>query len=368
MSERVATSVWAERSIVAQRPWDPGVFVALAPMDGITDAVYRELMTSLFDGQSGISLCVSEFVRVSRARVVPSVLLRHCPELRTSGCTTAGVPVFVQLLGGEPGPMAETAALAADMGAPGIDLNFGCPAKTVNQSDGGAILLKEPKRVEAVTAAVREATPSSIPVTVKIRLGWDSAESIEALARAAERGGAAWLTIHGRTRTQLYRPPVDWSAIGRARAAIGIPVVANGDLYRPEDLRRCAQASGCRAFMIGRGAMARPALFRRIRGADLPELDLSWFCQLLLMYLEQMERVEIPHRTQVGRIKQWLRYGGAAFPPIEGLFHGLKRETDRIRLSDALQRVAERGEACCQQEPHAESCLGFGFSPESRVG
>src|SRR5690606_6650665 len=110
----------------------------------------------------------------------------------------------------------QTAALAADLGAPGIDLNFGCPAKTVNNHDGGATILKTPQRVRHIVGAVREAVATDIPVSVKIRLGWDSAAGVEDLARAAAEGGAAWLTIHARTRTQLYRPPVDWVSIGRA--------------------------------------------------------------------------------------------------------------------------------------------------------
>ena len=202
-------STWAKRELVATRPDAEGLFVALAPMDGVTDGSYREVMTQLFGGRSGISICVSEFVRVVRQPVTPAVFRRHCPELDHGGRTRAGVPVFVQLLGGEPHWMAEAAKVAVELGAPGIDLNFGCPAKTVNSSDGGATLLKQPCRVEQVTRAVREVVPDTMPVTVKIRVGWADASGIVDIAHAAEQGGASWLTIHGRTRKQLYKPPVD---------------------------------------------------------------------------------------------------------------------------------------------------------------
>ena len=114
--------------------------------------------------------------------------------------------------------------------------------------------------------AVRGAVPDSIPVTVKIRIGWADASGIVDIARAAEQGGGSWLTIHGRTRKQLYKPPVDWAAIGQAREAVGMAVVANGDLFGVDALLRCAQVSGCRAFMVGRGAMGRPELFAQARG------------------------------------------------------------------------------------------------------
>src|SRR5262245_50308275 len=131
---------WSTRSVVAGRPDAPGLYLALAPMDGVTDGSYREVLTAMFGGASGISVCVSEFVRVTHQAITPAVLLRHCPELTRGGHTRAGVPVFVQLLGGEPRWMAEAATVAAKLGAVGIDLNFGCPAKTVNNSDGGATL------------------------------------------------------------------------------------------------------------------------------------------------------------------------------------------------------------------------------------
>lgn len=294
-------------------------------MDGVTDGSYRDVLTSMFDGHSGISVCVSEFVRITHQVITSGVLLRHCPELARGGHTRAGVPVFVQLLGGEPRWMAEAAALAAKLGAPGIDLNFGCPAKTVNNSDGGATLLKQPCRVEAVTAAVRAAVGDAIPVTAKVRVGWADAEGIVDIARAAEQGGASWLTVHGRTRKQLYAPPVDWHAIGRARAAVQMPVVANGDLIGVDALLRCAEISGCAAFMIGRGAMARPELFAAARGWRSAALSRDEMRELLLRYVAQMLEDGASEHAVLGRLKQWLRMGAGQREDLSQWFEVIKR-------------------------------------------
>lgn len=310
-----------------------GLFLALAPMDGITCAVYREVITSADATPCGIDLCVTEFVRVTANAVPESVLRRDVPELATGGRTRAGVPVAVQLLGGKPEPMAGTAARLVSLGALAIDLNFGCPAKTVNNHDGGASLLRTPCRVEAVVRAVRDAVPSAVPVSAKIRLGWDSAEHVADLARAAEQGGASWLTIHARTRVQQYAPPVDWVAIGRARRAVAMPVVANGDLCTLDDVRRCAEQSGCTAFMIGRAAMGDPRLFARLRGVAAPAFDGAWMRALLHRYVDTLRASGTTEHASLGRLKQWLRLGAPMHAPMLAAFERVKTAA---RLADAL--------------------------------
>lgn len=318
---------WDARAEVAARPDAPGLFLALAPMDGITDAVYRALLTDLYGGRSGISICVSEFVRVTRDPVPAAVLLREVPELARGGHTRAGVPVFVQLLGGDPEPLAITARTAAELGAPGIDLNFGCPAKTVNNHDGGASLLRAPQRIAAIVARVRERVASEIPITVKVRVGWDSSDGLEEIAAAAAAGGAAWLTVHARTRAQLYAPPVRWPDLARARAAVSIPVVANGDLRVPEDLSLCAAQSGCHAFMIGRAAMARPDLFAAIRGTrDPAPLALPELAAIVGDYHAAMLKDGLEPNRAVARVKQWLRLAAQLDPRAAPHFAAIKAE------------------------------------------
>jgi len=307
---------------------DRGVRLALAPMDGVTDWAFRDLLTRLSrdpqrTGANAIDWCVSEFVRINERPVSAKVLRRACPELDDGGRTRAGVPVHLQLLGGQPEPIAETARLAADLGASGIDLNFGCPAKTVNRHDGGASLLRDPARLERIVGAVRRAVDPALAVSAKIRTGWDDHGSVQRLARAAEAGGASWLTVHGRTRAEGYGPAANWEAVGEARAAVAIPVVANGDLNSPLALARCRTVSGCESFMLGRGAMARPQIFVELRGwsgtAPLP------LAEVLLRHAELL----VAHRAADGfvvrRTKQWLCLAARIDARLRPLFESIKR-------------------------------------------
>ncbi|MGD8860983.1 MAG: tRNA-dihydrouridine synthase [Myxococcales bacterium] len=322
---------------VARTPRDPGLFLALAPMDGVTDWVFRELISGL----GAVSQCASEFVRITDRPVPAKVLRRHCPELDRGGVTASGVPVYVQLLGGEAEPMAESAALALSLGAPGIDLNFGCPAKTVNRHDGGASLLRAPARIERIVSAVRRIVPADRGLSVKIRTGWDDARDAPVLASAAEAGGADWITIHGRTRCQQYAPPVDWRAIGRAREAVSIPVVANGDLNTIEAVDRCRKESGCDAFMLGRAAMGRPRLFRALRGleSDAPPSP-QRLRELLRRYCERMLEAGRTERGALNRMKQWLCYGSRAEPALAAPFEAIKRCQGLAEAATALQLTA----------------------------
>ena len=313
-------------------------WLALAPMDGITDGITRALLTDYNGGSAGVDLCASEFVRVTREPAPNKVLLRHTPELATGGCTPSGVPVFVQLLGGEPAPMAESARRAAALGALGVDINFGCPAKTVNRHDGGATLLKYPERMRIITATMRDALPPQVPLSVKIRTGWDHPEGVEQLAQAAQAGGAAFLTVHGRTRMDLYMPPANWQAIARARAAVRIPVLANGDLFSPAALQRCAQRSGCERFMLGRGVMAQPNLFRQIRASESP-WSRERYQDFLHDYVQRMARADIPDSRALGRLKNWVCLGARVESGLLPVFDAIKRAPD---LHSALRALEKR--------------------------
>lgn len=234
--------------------------VLLAPMEGVTDGPMREFMTSL----GGFTYCVAEFLRISQESQSAKCFQNHVPELLSEGKTRAGTHVQVQILGGHSERVAESAFNAYTAGANAIDLNFGCPANTVNRHDGGATLLKYPIRIRSMVEAVRKAVPISVPVSAKIRLGWDSIEPVFENAEMAASGGASWITIHARTRMQGYNPPVFWQSIGDVRMRLGIPVVANGDIFTFEDFLRCRDESGCEHFMLGRGALSDPSLARKI--------------------------------------------------------------------------------------------------------
>jgi tRNA-dihydrouridine synthase C len=324
--------------------------LVLAPMEGITDAPMRALQ-----GLSGaFTYAVSEFLRVS-ASVIPSrVFLRDVPELCFGGRTPTGLPVQVQLLGGDRDRMAASAASAFEAGAKAIDINFGCPAPTVNRHDGGASLLKHPERIREIVAAIRGAVPAEIPVSAKLRLGWDSIESIHENAAMAAEGGASWLTIHARTRTQGYTPPVFWPAIGQVRANLGLPVIANGDIWTFEDFLRCREETGCRHFMIGRGALADPSLPHRIAaelgiGTSQPvKTDWAALFRGLVGFMECEN--EKPNGPALMRLKQWMklamRFG--RFP----YFEELKQSQT---LAEFFERLGDLADAQ-ENRAHCASC------------
>lgn len=265
------------------------------------DFYMRDLLTQI----GGIDQCVSEFIRVTDQTLPDKIFFRDVPELTTKCKTKSGSPVFVQLLGGDELRMAEHARIAVDLGAIGIDLNFGCPAKTVNRHDGGATLLLYPERIEKLVAAVRKAVPTHLPVTAKIRLGFSDPLTCLENAKAVENGGADWLTIHCRTKTQMYQPPVDWKMIQKVRQVAKLPLIANGDLFTVEDLKKCQQESLADQFMIGRGLLRDPFLVAKIRGF---ECDTSWPAVLKLLETFQTTTAQqVSPAFAKARTKQWLR-------------------------------------------------------------
>lgn len=307
-------------------------------MEGVIDAHTRDLLTR----QPGFDWAVTEFVRVVDARLPPRVFHKHCPELQGARMTTpAGVPVQLQLLGSDPEALAANAAQALRLGATGVDLNFGCPAKLVNRHDGGASLLRDPRRVHAVVAAVHETVGQHIPVTAKIRLGFADRRLALACGRAAQAGGARHLVVHGRTREEGYRPPAHWEWIGRIRRDLTIPVIANGDIWTLEDYWKARTLSGCRHVMLGRGALADPWLAARIRhwqhtGERLPPTP--WAARAaILEEFATLQRRALPERVVTSLVKQWLNHMRQGDVEAGRRFQHLKRLT---RLDDLLAGVA----------------------------
>jgi len=205
--------------------------IALAPMEGLVDNILRDVLTRV----GGIDWCVTEFIRVCDRLLPPASFHKLAPELRQGALTAAGVPMRVQLLGSDPLCLAENAALACELGAPVIDLNFGCPAKTVNKSRGGAVLLKEPELLHAIVHAVRRAVPAHIPVTAKMRLGFDSPAGALDCAMALADGGSAHLVVHARTKVEGYKPPAHWEWVARVQDVVKVPVFANGEIWTVDD-------------------------------------------------------------------------------------------------------------------------------------
>lgn len=231
----------------------------LAPMEGITDRVFRDLVIGL----GGVGAACSEFIRVAASPVPCRVVRRHL------GPVAGPVPVAVQLMAAGPVHVARSAANAAAAGAAWIDLNFGCPAPVVFGKCAGSALLAHPDAMAAILRAAAAGT--GLPVTAKLRAGIADPDRIEENVLALAEAGAAAVALHGRLRVQGYGEPARWEWIARAVAALrraghGIPVIGNGGIDNPEQVRAMQGATGCQAVMIGRAALADPFIFRAAAG------------------------------------------------------------------------------------------------------
>jgi len=221
--------------------------VVLAPMSGVTDRPFRRLVKQLGGG-----LVVSEMI--ASAAMVRSI---RSEMRKISNNCGEEFPMAVQLAGHDPDVMAEAARLNVDRGAAIIDINFGCPAKKVtNKLSGSAILQDEKLAARIMEATVRAV---NIPVTVKMRTGWDDDNrNAPDIARIAEECGVQMISVHGRTRCQFYKGRADWHFIKKIKDMVNIPIIANGDITTPQDADRCLSASGADGVMVGRGTQGKP--------------------------------------------------------------------------------------------------------------
>lgn len=304
--------------------------VILAPMQGVLDPFVRQLLTAIND----YDLCISEFVRVVNQKLPPKAFYRLCPELYHHGLTASGTPVRVQILGQHPQWLAENAQLAIELGSHGIDLNCGCPSKTVNGTQGGAALLKQPELIYQATKAIRQAVPASV-VSVKIRLGWDSTDHCFEIADAVQQGGANEITIHGRTKMDGYRAErINWRAISEIRQRLTIPVIANGEIWDFKSAQQCLAITGCQDLMIGRGALNTPNLSRVVK-SNVDKLPWVEVIKLLYRYVN-MENEQDKGFYHIARIKQWLRYLDKEYPEADVLFQLLKTEHGYEQLKQKI--------------------------------
>ena len=253
----------------------------LAPMAGVTDRAFRELCVRF-----GAAFVISEMVsskglQYNDKKTEQLMLLSEEEH-----------PAAIQLFGCEPEAMAQAARKALAYGPELIDINMGCPAPKITGGGSGSALMKTPELCGEIVAAVKAAVP--VPVTVKIRKGWDGA-SVNAVqvAKRCERAGADAITVHGRTRADQYAPPADWSIIRAVREAVGIPVIGNGDVADAESAARMLEETGCDAVMIGRGALGNPWVFQQVNaylehGRHIPPPGLSERLTVLVRHVERM--------------------------------------------------------------------------------
>lgn len=318
----------------------------LAPMEGLLDFVLRDVLTQV----GGVDRCVSEFIRVSGSLLPDRVFLGYMPELRNGSRTLAGVPVRAQLLGSDPISMAENAANLCRLQPEGIDLNFGCPAKTVNRHGGGASMLQDPEAIARLVAAVRRAVPAALPVSAKMRLGFNDRGLMRECAQAMAESGACEIVVHARTKVDGYRPPAYWELIPQIRAAVAVPVIANGEIWTVQEALRCREQSGCDDLMLGRGSVADPGLALALRAAvqggipasdavpsELPPI-VPW-AQLLprLQRFWDMVCRDLNPGQRAGRLKQWLNLMRRRYPEAEEAFQAVRVLTEQQKVGDWIR-------------------------------
>jgi tRNA-dihydrouridine synthase C len=305
----------------------------LAPMEGVMDFIYRDLITA----RGGVDQATTEFIRVTDKLLPDHVFFKYAPELKMNSQTRAGTELYVQLLGGQPEPLAANAQRLCELGAKGIDLNFGCPAKTVNRHDGGASLLQYPERIFNIVKTVRNAMPAPIPLTTKMRLGFNSTDLCFENAKAMTEGGSCRLTVHARLKIDGYKPPAHWEWLPKIQEKISIPVVANGEIWNSQDLERCASETGCQQFMIGRGVLRNPSLIAELKGLKAAT---TWQEQkiLLLPFFEANE-IAVSSQFALSRSKQMLKLLSQQYPEADEIFQQVKVNLIAHQYRSELEKI-----------------------------
>lgn len=310
-------------------------------MEGVVDFNMRQILARI----GGIDICTTEFIRVTNHLLPTRVFTKYCPELETihdslDSTNSINLPTRIQLLGSDAKALAENAKKAAALGAIGIDLNFGCPAKTVNKSNGGACLLDKTSLLQEIVSQVRSAVPDTTPVTAKIRLGYNDRSSYLRNAKAIEEAGANELVVHARSKQDGYKPPAYWPLIGEISDALEIPVVANGEIWSVDHYHQCREESRCESVMLGRGLLANPFLACQIRGKHQKNSLHSerWNHVAALVHHYFLDTSEhYPSKYLGNRVKQWLHYLKLHFPEATKLFEDIKREREFERLNSRLR-------------------------------
>lgn len=303
----------------------------LAPMEGLTDPLMRRILTDIACTLGApYDWAVSEFIRVTHYPLPAHVFYKFVPELHHGGRTASGTPVHIQLLGNNPETMAQSAVTAVGLGAAAIDLNFGCPAKTVNNHKGGSILLQEPEVLYHIISAVRQAVPSDIPVSAKIRLGYTDTSLMTDIGDAVRSANASWLTIHARTKVDGYKPPAYWDKVAPF-TTLGMPIIANGEIWTADDAKRCIAEAGTPHLMLGRGAVTRPDLIASIAG--LEGMDWATLYQYQLQFLADETENQ---NGLIGRYKQWLGMLTKGYTEADTLWHIIKKIKDKGEIEQTI--------------------------------
>ena len=299
-------------------------------MAGVADTAFR-----LICREFGAAYLTSEMAS-SKA-----ICLSDKKTARLLSVTPGEHPFAAQIFGDSPEIMAEAAKRAAEFGPDVIDINMGCPAPKIACNGSGSALMKNPALAGRIVYAVSRAVEQ--PVTVKIRKGWDdgSVNAVE-IAKIAEQNGAAAVTVHGRTRAQMYAPPVDLSVIAAVREAVRIPVIGNGDVGTPEQAKSMMEKTGCGLVMVGRGALGAPWIFRRIRefletGRYEPAPSVEERMRIMLRHI----RLMCEYKGQDVGMREARKHAAWYFKGLAGAAV-LRGEAGALRTFGDLERLAEK--------------------------
>jgi tRNA-dihydrouridine synthase B len=310
----------------------------LAPMEGITDRPFRRMIRTL----GGCGLTVTEFISSDQ------INKKSKRAWKMAEFDADEHPVSIQIYGRDPVKIADAARICEDLGADVVDLNMGCPSKRVTGGLSGCALMREPNLAQSIFESIYKAI--TIPMTVKMRLGWDTDQLTAPLvAQMAEDSGAQMVTVHGRTRMQMYRGAADWHAIRAVSESVSIPVVVNGDILTVEDAMTALEQSGAAGVMVGRGALRDPWILRRIgdhmAGLSPYEPSLLARERHLMNYFDLLTNEAKSVRGATGRMKKVTGYFTRGLPYgaelRESVFHSHEVEPIRAAISAWFQRLAD---------------------------
>lgn len=303
-------------------------YAALAPMAGVADLIFRDLCY-----EAGAGFTVSEMVS-AKALTMSDRKSKELMELSDNR------PAGIQIFGYDPAVMAACLPAVEAFRPDFIDINMGCPAPKIVKNHSGSFLLRDPLLAGRIVRAVKDAT--ALPVTVKMRIGWDR-ESINAVevAKILEANGADAITVHGRTREQMYAPPADLAAIAAVKRAVDVPVIGNGDVFTPEAAKRMYEETGCDYIMVGRGAMGRPWLFSQIneyltKGMYSPEPTNEEKMRYMLGHAEKICRQygEAHGMCELRKHALWYTKGMKGAAKLRGRFSTVASMEDLITLAE----------------------------------